>query len=473
MDRRVDSTGAAWATYHLVSGFKWRPRHPLTGVLVIVALLLAFWPRDKHVLEDGPTKSGANAERRTASAVVGDDGRGRRSREAPARDRKPRVPHLPEQLGDFVLPLVEAREVSLPKAMATLMRAYKDACQRSRTIPLDLQFEFPEAADQRISFSLERPGFEAALRHLAALAGCEVKRDGLRVRLSRFEGDCCRFDGLDSAQLSQLAAGLDRLGIAHGRTQAEVLEAAGMCTKSTFVVASVLDRLGGLCSPIEALRLATYRECVRERQVAVKMKLIHSGEALDLEPGPIPAEKYQQLMRSLAQRKDVDLVTTPNFVTKETLPGEVEITRGDGKGRWTGIRLEVEPERIGLGWFSRENLQYRPDGHPEAHLQRSGWWFINDGSSDLALVGERDGRFTYRIITLEEIDASGAPVRGDRNHAESARSSPPIAAPVPGKAGFVFSPYNNRLIDVTDLPSGTLVADPTFPAAERKHFRVP
>jgi hypothetical protein len=468
VDRRVDSTGAARANYHLVSGFKWRLRHPPTGVLVIVALLLVFWPRDKHLHDDGPRKSGGNAERRTASAVVGDDGRGRRSREAPARDRKPRVPHLPEQLGDFVLPLVEAREVSLPKAMATLMRAYKDACQRSRTMPLDLQFEFPEAADQRISFSLERPGFEAALRHLAALAGCEVKRDGLRLCLSRFEGDGRRFDGLDSAQLSQLAAGLDRLGIAHGRTQAEVLEAAGMCTKSTFVVASVLDRLGGLCSPIEALRLQTYRECVKERQVAVKMKLIHSGEALDLVPGPIPAEKYQELMRSLAQRKDIELVTTSNFVTKDLQAGEVDLARTDDKGRWTGIRLEVEPERIGLGWSSRENLQYRPDGHPEPYLQRSGWWFLNDGSSDLALVGERDGRFTYRILTLEEIDSAGRPVRAGKHPSE-----PPVAWPVPDKPGFVFSPFNSKIIDVTDVPSVTLVADPTYPAAERKHFRVP
>lgn len=49
----------------------------------------------------------------------------------------------------------------------------------------------------------------------------------------------------------------------------------------------------------------------------------------------------------------------------------------------------------------------------------------------------------------------------------------PFANKVPGKDGFVFSPYNNKVVDVRDIPSGTLVADPTYPAAEKKYFRVP
>jgi len=45
--------------------------------------------------------------------------------------------------------------------------------------------------------------------------------------------------------------------------------------------------------------------------------------------------------------------------------------------------------------------------------------------------------------------------------------------PVPGKDGFVLSPYNGKIIDVRDIPSGTLVQDPTYPASEKKYFRVP
>lgn len=64
---------------------------------------------------------------------------------------------------------------------------------------------------------------------------------------------------------------------------------------------------------------------------------------------------------------------------------------------------------------------------------------------------------------------------------ETTTSKPPeqktgdyaFANPVPGKEGFVFSPYNNKLVDVRDIPSGTLVMDPTYPASEKKYFRVP
>ncbi len=54
----------------------------------------------------------------------------------------------------------------------------------------------------------------------------------------------------------------------------------------------------------------------------------------------------------------------------------------------------------------------------------------------------------------------------------------PVATKVPGRDGYVLSPYNSRVISVLDennnlLPSGTLVQDPTFPASEKKYFRVP
>ena len=49
----------------------------------------------------------------------------------------------------------------------------------------------------------------------------------------------------------------------------------------------------------------------------------------------------------------------------------------------------------------------------------------------------------------------------------------PVAKAVPGKEGFVFSPFTNHLIDVKGFKSGTLVSDPRFQLSERKFFRVP
>ncbi len=56
---------------------------------------------------------------------------------------------------------------------------------------------------------------------------------------------------------------------------------------------------------------------------------------------------------------------------------------------------------------------------------------------------------------------------------EPKRTDYAFANKVPGKDGFVFSPYNNKVVDVRDIPSGTLVQDPTYPASEKKFFRVP
>ena len=49
----------------------------------------------------------------------------------------------------------------------------------------------------------------------------------------------------------------------------------------------------------------------------------------------------------------------------------------------------------------------------------------------------------------------------------------PVAEPLPDKPGFVKSPFNGQIIDVQGLPAGATVADPMYPAAEKKHFRVP
>ncbi len=49
----------------------------------------------------------------------------------------------------------------------------------------------------------------------------------------------------------------------------------------------------------------------------------------------------------------------------------------------------------------------------------------------------------------------------------------PVAQPVPGRDGFVFSPFGNRLVDCQGMASGTLVYDPYDTEEPRKRFRVP
>lgn len=69
-------------------------------------------------------------------------------------------------------------------------------------------------------------------------------------------------------------------------------------------------------------------------------------------------------------------------------------------------------------------------------------------------------------------DGAPAPVK-NKTTAPDGKGEPPVARPVPGKPGFVFSPFNNKIIDVKGIPAGKLVSDPTYPVSEKKHFRVP
>ncbi len=53
------------------------------------------------------------------------------------------------------------------------------------------------------------------------------------------------------------------------------------------------------------------------------------------------------------------------------------------------------------------------------------------------------------------------------------RKEYPTATKAPGKEGFVLSPYNNKLVDVRGMASGTLVQDPTYSGEGSGRFRVP
>lgn len=70
-------------------------------------------------------------------------------------------------------------------------------------------------------------------------------------------------------------------------------------------------------------------------------------------------------------------------------------------------------------------------------------------------------------------DAVAPPTRTKSGERPPLEKKVPVAEPVPDNPGMVKSPFSGKLIDVKGIPAGSLVADPTFPAEERKHFRVP
>lgn len=49
----------------------------------------------------------------------------------------------------------------------------------------------------------------------------------------------------------------------------------------------------------------------------------------------------------------------------------------------------------------------------------------------------------------------------------------PYAAAIPGKKGYVLSPYSQKPLDVRDQQSGDLILDPYYARSENKYFRIP
>jgi hypothetical protein len=88
-----------------------------------------------------------------------------------------------------------------------------------------------------------------------------------------------------------------------------------------------------------------------------------------------------------------------------------------------------------------------------------------DKQSENSTSNVDGGSITQKTETAETAELATKPKSPPKNH--------PVAAAVPGKEGFVFSPFNNKVVDVRNIASGTLVADPQYPASEKKHFRVP
>lgn len=97
-------------------------------------------------------------------------------------------------------------------------------------------------------------------------------------------------------------------------------------------------------------------------------------------------------------------------------------------------------------------------------------------SEEQQKIQEQRDRMKEEAEGLEKPQAQQKPAPSDvpaPTPEPAPRTDYPFATPIPGKAGFVFSPYNNKMVDVRDIPSGTLVQDPTYPPAEKKYFRVP
>lgn len=450
-----------------------QPRLTLViAILIVLALVAVFFPRGGS--NEDPESASGPRERRSAAppAASAESPRNRTAAAASNRPREPLPAHQVDDLPKFILPLVEGRELTLKGAVKSLMEAYKDACHRSRTEPLALDFALPEDASRRFSFSIERGDFQAALAHLAALAGYTVNTDGLRVSFEPVPADTELYSrtfpvkpGLSEALASQLG----RLGLPHDASLAAMAASAGLANPERSLTLSPNGLLLTSLTAPEMLKLETWLATLPAAvQFKASVKWIHTDQPIAIDPRTATREDILEWLRTLANQPGASVVQAPNVTMREMQESTIDIIKGTPT-EWTGTRISIEAERGGLSILAKDTTEYRPEDHSTPPVRNTSQSVVRDGEPQLSLVSNRDGSAFYRVLTLERIDATGRPA----NENDGSEDGPPVAKALPDKPGFVLSPFNNQLIDVRDLPSGSLVRDPTYPASERKIFRIP
>lgn len=445
------------------------------GSIVLLCAGLAAWLAMRPGDETNRPTDSRGAPRAGARSIPGDNPaapRGGGPRQRDARVETPRYEHTAIHLDQFIVANVEGYEVTLRAAANLLMAAYKDACRQSRTVPLDLDFAFPES-DARISFSLERTDFTAALNHLAALAGYEVERTGDRIAFqeiaSRHGGESAALllSVMDAVQIGKI---MHRLGTLPSKDLRANLQAIGIAVETVEVAASGSEFSIRNPSPLVQKQIESLLATLQgPQQMVARTKLIHAAGRLPLESPYLDTIKTAAWLRMAADRS-ATISSMPTITFRHGEENTIELIKPEMNNNWTGVIIDLVAAPMGLAMVSRDTVRIRPEEAPEVRQQHVGHAALLDGDSHVTVVGEHDGITTYRMLSMEMITATGQPLRRPGNTADGGYE---FAEAIAGQDGMVRSPYNDSIIDVRGIPSGTLVADPTFPMEERKFFRVP
>lgn len=135
------------------------------------------------------------------------------------------------------------------------------------------------------------------------------------------------------------------------------------------------------------------------------------------------------------------------------------------------MRLRLLPACAALAAVTLSSCYVVPDPPPQNPEKKPEATLTDKEQQEIAAQREKKKQ---EEALKQKAEDPGAPPNPDATPpTQKPKQSAPTATPVPGKEGYVFSPFNQKIVDVREIPSGTLVADPTYPPSEKKHFRVP
>lgn len=415
----------------------------LTVFAVILLSVVALWKGpEAWAGRDRSSASGRNAGNHPAPDAAADDG-GVSQLPGKASVRfatDPAATHPPERLNQFYLPQVDIDGLPLEAALKKLLAAYENACRETGETPLALTFSVPPGQDRLLTVKVGVGTFDNSIRLLAALSSLKVKREGSAYLfeapaetgklvkksllvppdiLSRLKSAASS----PSAATADFAGAVAALGIAldpstrlkfspgSGTLQIETTRAA-----DEVAVSSMIERLLG----------------ERPIQHKVDTKILELGKDVDWTPpehAQLDEAGMQLLMRELAQKKGVDLMTAPSTVARDGQTAKVEIVREvispvpGSDGEFTiepvGVVLDFKPAVLGFGQkidmgFNVTDVEEDLKSSELKVVERASITdnsFTCDSATRIHVETRPDGSRLLLLVTSSLIDATGRPVR--------------------------------------------------------------
>jgi hypothetical protein len=167
-------------------------------------------------------------------------------------------------------------------------------------------------------------------------------------------------------------------------------------------------------------------------------------------------------------------IATNGYAHTSAWLDSLDLRPGEAARLMGGLQIAEAKAKGEAGqWFEWMGEHLSPKEFELPAVQRIYEWVAEDPQAvEKWLAQAPDGPAKRTAESASAATAAARPPEPEP-HSEPTPGTYPLAAAVDGRPGFVVSPFNGKIIDVRDVPSGTLAADPTFPTSGKKYFRIP
>jgi hypothetical protein len=352
--------------------------------------------------------------------------------------------HRPEKLKEFFLPEVEINGLPLKAALAKLRTAYDDVCRESGEVPIRLTVVVPPEATRSLTVKTGIRNLDASIRLLAAMSGLKVSRSGSEYTFTAPEetGEVVKKTFRISPDFFSRASGTDAAPFAEGAPPAKMSPAEyfasnglllGPSTKFTPSVMSLQVESTSAADQIAIEGLIDLALNETPLQHKMQTKVIQIPAGIDWTPpdlSQLDDAGEQQLMRTLAQTRGVDLLTTPAITARVDEDAKVESIRevilpsktpdGEYTTDHVGVVVGLRPVPYGLGHrvdlnFSEKVIVEGPESDPIKIVERtsiSDSSYSGDGNARMHIQTHPDGSRFVLLVTPTLVDATGRPIHG-------------------------------------------------------------